>query len=68
MLHIHFYLHLKETSENAIWIAIALKIVIFSAPESDPKLLSKQPILMLFLKNVTNNMEKKLMIVFVLIK
>ena len=33
-LHIHFYLHLKESSENGIWIIIAHKSVTFSAPET----------------------------------
>ena len=67
-LHIHFYFHLKESSENALWIAIALKSATFSAPESAPKTALETTYFMLFLKNVTKNLEKKLMIVFVLIE
>ena len=63
-LHIHFYLHLKESSENALWIAIALKSATFSAPETA----LETTYFMLFLKNLTKNLEKKLMIVFVLIE
>ena len=37
MLHIHFYLHLNKSSENALWIDIALKSATFSAPESSPE-------------------------------
>ena len=33
-LHIHFYFHLKESSENALWIVIALKSATFNAPKS----------------------------------
>ena len=67
-LHIHFYLHLKESSENALWIAIALKSATFSAPESAPETALETTYFMLFLKNLTKNLEKKLMIVFVLIE
>ena len=67
-LHIHFYLHLKESSENALWIAIGVKSETFSAPESAPKTVLKTTYFILFLKNVTKNLEKKLMIVFVLIE
>ena len=62
-LHIHFYFHLKESSENALWIAIALKSATFSAPETA----LETTYFMLFLKNLTKNLEKKLMIVFFLI-
>ena len=37
MLHIHAYLHLNKSSENALWIDIALKSATFSAPESSPE-------------------------------
>ena len=48
--HIHFYLHLNESSENALWIDITLKSATFSATESAPKLLSKLSILCYFSK------------------
>ena len=67
-LHIHFYFHLKESSENALWIAIALKRAVFSAPESAPETPLETTSFMLFLKNLTKNLEKKMMIVFVLIE
>ena len=51
-LHIHFYLHLKESSEHALWIAIALKSATFSASESAPKVHSKLRILCYFLKTL----------------
>ena len=60
-LHIHLYLHLKESSENALWIDIALKSATFSAPETA----LETTYFMLFLKHLTKNLEKKLMIVFV---
>ena len=64
MLHVDFYLHLKESSENAAWIAIALKSATFSGPETA----LETTYFMLFLKNLTKNLEKKLMIVFLLIE
>ena len=67
-LQIHFYLHLKESSENALCIAITLKSETFSPPESAPKTALETTYFMLFLKNLTKNLEKKLMIVFVLIE
>ena len=67
-LHIHFYLHLKESSENALWIAIALKSATFSAPESAPETALETTYFMLFLKNLTKNLEKKLVIKFVLME
>ena len=38
-LHIHCYFHLKKSSENALWITIALKSATFSfsAPEGAPE-------------------------------
>ena len=66
-LHISFYLHLKESSENALWILIALKSATFSAPKSASETALETTYLMLFLKNLTKNLKKKLMIVFVLI-
>ena len=33
-LHIHFYPHLKESSENTLWIDIGLKSTTFSAPKN----------------------------------
>ena len=68
MLHIHFYLHLNKSSENALWIDIALKSATFSAPESSPETALETKSFMLFLKNFTKSLEKKLMIVFVLIE
>ena len=67
-LHIYFYLHLKELSENAFWIVIALKNATFSAPESAPETALETTYFMQFLKNLTKNLKKKLMIVFVLIE
>ena len=67
-LHIHFYFHLKESSENALLVAIPLKSATFSAPESAPKTAIETTHFMLFLKNVIKHFEKKLMIVFVLIE
>ena len=64
-LHIYFYLHLKESSENALWIAVGLKSGIFSPPESAFETALE---IMLFVKNLTKNLEKKTMIVFVLIE
>ena len=63
-LHIHFYFHLKETFENALWTAIVFKSATFSAPETA----LKTTYFMLFFKNLTKNLEKKLMVVFVLIE
>ena len=67
-LDIHFYFHLKESSENALSIAITLKSATLSAPESAPKTTLETAHFMLFLKNLTKNLEKKLMIVFVLME
>ena len=67
-LHIHFYLHFKESSENALLITIALKSATFSASESAPKTALETTYFILFLKNLTKNLEKKLMIVFLLIE
>ena len=67
-LHIHFYLHLKESSENALWIAIVVKSETFSTPDIAPKTALETTYFILFLKNLTKNLEKKLMIVFVLIE
>ena len=66
-LHIHFYLHLKESSENVLWIAIALKTATFSAPESAPET-AFETYFMLFLKNLTKPSEKKLVIMFILME
>ena len=57
-LHIHFYLHLKESSENVLWIAIALKTATFSAPESAPET-AFETYFMLFLKNLTKTFGEK---------
>ena len=67
-LHIHFYLHLKESSENALWVAIALKGAAFSAPEIAPETALETTYFTLFLKNLIKNSEKKVVIVFVLIE
>ena len=64
VLHIHFYFHLNESSKIALWIDIALKSATFSAPETA----LETKYFMIFLKNVTKNLEKKLMIMFVLIE
>ena len=37
ILDIHFYLHFQESSENALWIVIALRIGTFSAPDNAPE-------------------------------
>ena len=58
MLHIHFYLHLKESSENVLWIAIALKTATFSAPESAPET-AFETYFMLFLENLTKTFGEK---------
>ena len=68
VLHILFYFHLKQSSENALWIAIALRSATFSVPESATETALETTYFMLFLKNSTKNLEKKLMIVFVLIE
>ena len=57
-LHIHFYFHLKKSSENALWIAIVLKSATFSASESAPDTALETTYFMLFLKNVTKFGEK----------
>ena len=57
-----------ESSENALWIVIALKSVTFSAAESAPKITLKTSYFMLFLKKLTKTLEKKLMIKFVLVE
>ena len=49
-LDIHFYLDLKESSENVLWIAIALKSAILSAPESSPETALETTILCYFSK------------------
>ena len=54
MLHIHFYLHLNESSKIALWIDIALKSATFSAPETT----LETKYFMIFLKSVTKNLEK----------
>ena len=66
MLHVHFYLHLNESSENELWIDIALKSATFSATESSPETSLETKYFMIFLKNFTKSLDKKLMIVFVL--
>ena len=54
-LHVHLYFHVKESSENALRIAIALKIVTFSAPKTAPE----TTYFKLFLKNVTKKFGEK---------
>ena len=49
-LHIHFYLHLKELSENVLWIVIALKSATFSAPKGAPKIALETTYLCYFIK------------------
>ena len=67
-LHIHFYLHLQGLCENTPWIVIALKCATFSAPESAPETTLESTHFMSFLKNLTKYLEKKLVIMFVLIE
>ena len=57
-LHIHFYFHLKESSENVLWIVIALKSATFSAPESAPETTLKTMYFILFHKNLTKIWRK----------
>ena len=57
-LHIHFYFHFKESSENVLWIATGLKRAIFSAPESAPETPLETTSFMLFLKNLTKIWRK----------
>ena len=66
--HINFYVHLKKSSENVLWIAIALKSATFSTPEIAPESALEATYFMLLFKNVTKHLEKKLMIVFALIE
>ena len=48
-LRIHFYLHLKESSDKMLWIAIAVKSATFlMPPKVHPKLLPKLRILFSF--------------------
>ena len=61
MLYINFYLHSQESFENELWIVIALKSATFSAPETA----LETTYFMLFLKNLTKNLKKKLVIMFV---
>ena len=65
--HINFYVYLKS-SENALWIAIALKSATFNTSEIAPESALEATYFMLFLKNLTKHLEKKLMIVFALIE
>ena len=67
-LQMNFYLHFQESAENALWIVRALKSATLSAPEGTPKTTLKIKYLMLFLKNLTKNVEKKLVIIFVLME
>ena len=67
-LHIHFYLHLQGSSENIPGTAIALKSATFCTPGSAPETALESTYFMLFLKNVTKNSEKKLVIMLVLIE
>ena len=67
-LHVHFYRHLKKSFENVLWIVIAIKNATFSAPKIAPKNALKTTYFMLFLKNLTRNLEKKLVIMFVYMK
>ena len=62
--YIHFYLHLKQFSENALQIVTTLKSASFSELESA----FKTTCFMLFLKNLNNTLQKKLVIMFLLIK
>ena len=55
-LHIYFYFHLKEPSENALWIAIAFKSATFSTPESAAETALET---MLFIQNLTKKFGEK---------
>ena len=50
-LHIHFDLHLKKSSETELWVVIAVKYSIISAPETD----LETKYFTLFLKKLTKN-------------
>ena len=63
-----FYIHFQESAQNALLIVIAVKSAAFSAPKSASETTLETMYFMLFLKNVTNNLEKKLVIKFVLMK
>ena len=58
-LHIYFYLHLKESSENAPWIAIGLKSAILSPPESALETALEITCFLLFVKNLTKKCGEK---------
>ena len=60
MLHIHFYLHLQESSENTLWIVIPLKNETFSAPQAA----HETTYFTQFFKLLTKNLEKKMMMEF----
>ena len=63
-----FFFALKESSISVLWIAIALKNATYCAPKNAHEIVLKTAYFMVFLKNLTKNLEKKQMIVFVLIE
>ena len=63
-----FYIHFQESAQNALLIVIAVKRAAFSAPESASETTLETMYFILFLKKVTKNLEKKLVIKFVLMK
>ena len=67
-LHIHFYSSLSGIILDCTLKVIALKSATFSAPESASENYLQTTYFMLFLKNLTKNLEKKLVIKFVLMK
>ena len=64
-LHIHFYSSLSGIILDCTLKVIALKSATFSAPESASENYLQTTYFMLFLKNLTKNLEKKLVIKFV---
>ena len=67
-LHIHFYSSLSGIILDCTLKVIALKSATFSAPESASENYLQTTYFMLFLKNLTKNLEKKLVIKFVFIE
>ena len=67
-LQIHFYPSLSGIILDCALKVIALKSATFSAPEIAPETNLKTTYFMLFLRNLTKNLEEKLVIKFVLME
>ena len=67
-LQIHFYPSFSVTILDCALKVIALKSATFSAPENAPETNLKTTYFMLFLRNLTKNLEEKLVIKFVLME